>query len=219
MATSARSQAITELGKKLVAELRLDDSNDTLSRWVAHYVAEKMDAAALETGELRKTAERECFEAILSLWEHRRVFPDRRRPFKDFENLFSTLSTLDVQGRSFRYFRENPEADELGGEPLKWLRAAEGVDDAARALIRFFLAAACEGAVDNGREWVTLAKGLDGPLGFDVRIVHQIVDDVDGLVKDPIDPENEEVKAMIARLDRLAKTARAIAAHLKKRLK
>ena len=38
-----RSKAVIDLGKKLVAELKLGD--DMMAQWMAHFIAERMDAA------------------------------------------------------------------------------------------------------------------------------------------------------------------------------
>jgi len=40
MADSAQFDDVLKLGKQLIAELGLDQSIDTLSRWMAHYIAE-----------------------------------------------------------------------------------------------------------------------------------------------------------------------------------
>ena len=42
MVKRIRSDSVLALGKKLVDELGLDQSVDTLGRWMAHYIAEKM---------------------------------------------------------------------------------------------------------------------------------------------------------------------------------
>ena len=48
MVRRIRSDSVLALGKKIVDELGLDQSADTLGRWMAHYLAEKMkDAEAL----------------------------------------------------------------------------------------------------------------------------------------------------------------------------
>jgi len=40
MAPSKTTKDILELGKVLVSELKLEDSRDTLAKWLAHHVAE-----------------------------------------------------------------------------------------------------------------------------------------------------------------------------------
>src|SRR4051812_34460979 len=197
MGSSAHSQAIIELGKRLVQELGVDDSNDTLSRWMAHYIAEKIDEAGSAEGDRKRAAMRECCSAILKLWEHRSSFPTGRRPFGNFESLFETLSSLNVDDRTARYFRTARMAaagDNVVSESQQWLNAAAGLDDAARVLIRYCLAVAAEKAVNKSRNWIRLIEALDRPKGFDVQIVHFVTNDVDALAHPAeSNPEREKL--------------------------
>ena len=64
------------LGKRIVKELDLEDSVDTLGRWMAHRIAELIERAEQgETEAEREAAKRECTDVILSLWGHRAKFP------------------------------------------------------------------------------------------------------------------------------------------------
>ena len=83
MANPKRFTTVVELGERLVRELEVDDSNDTLGRWMAHYVAEQLANAQSARGAARKAAQQECFRSILELWKHRNALPEGRRPFRD----------------------------------------------------------------------------------------------------------------------------------------
>src|SRR6266436_3211912 len=82
---SARSHDILTLGCKLVEELGLEPSVDTLGRWMAHHIADLMLEAKSATGKEKELAEKNCFEAILALWKHRAELPNGKRPFEDLE--------------------------------------------------------------------------------------------------------------------------------------
>src|SRR5436190_24365351 len=82
MGQSVDSDAVLALGKKLVAELELDEPADTLSRWMAHYVAELMQAAEATDAEQRQEIKDRCYTAILELWQHRSELPGGKRPFR-----------------------------------------------------------------------------------------------------------------------------------------
>lgn len=45
MENSELQEQIINLGKLLVQELKLDPGSDTFSKWMAHYIAEKMKTA------------------------------------------------------------------------------------------------------------------------------------------------------------------------------
>ncbi|MHB1938668.1 MAG: hypothetical protein ACYCOR_19110 [Acidobacteriaceae bacterium] len=83
------------LGKHLVSELGLEDSNDTLGRWMAHHVAELITA----TEEAESKAEKAVIgartvETILKLWEHRTVLPGQAYPLAQFREILELLSKL-----------------------------------------------------------------------------------------------------------------------------
>jgi hypothetical protein len=79
------------LGKQLVEELRRGPDVDTLSRWMAHYIAQQIATAEIATGNNKAAAEDECVRSILALWEHRAAFPHDRRPFESFEPILRAL--------------------------------------------------------------------------------------------------------------------------------
>ena len=59
-----RSDSILALGKKIVDELDADQPVDTLSRWMAHYIAEKIGDAETATDEARDRKMSECSDTI-----------------------------------------------------------------------------------------------------------------------------------------------------------
>jgi hypothetical protein len=65
------------LGKKIVDELELTDSVDTLGRWMAHYIAELIERSEAALEEERESLKCECADTILRLWEHRNIVPLR----------------------------------------------------------------------------------------------------------------------------------------------
>jgi len=84
-----------ELGKHLVSELGLEDSNDTLGRWMARRVAELMTAAKEAKNKAeRAVAEERAVETILKLWEHRPTLPDQAYPLAQFREILELLSKL-----------------------------------------------------------------------------------------------------------------------------
>jgi hypothetical protein len=74
-ALTARSKswpAVVRLGERIVAELGLEESTDTLSRWMAHHIAEAITRA--EKG--RRKDKDAAADLILRLWEHRTSWPN-----------------------------------------------------------------------------------------------------------------------------------------------
>jgi hypothetical protein len=76
-----------------VKELDLEDSVDTLGRWMAHRIAELMEGAEqAETEAEREAAKRECTNVIIRLWEHRAKFPFKP-PLADIAKFLKNLTS------------------------------------------------------------------------------------------------------------------------------
>ena len=222
MVERIRSDSVLALGQKLVDELGLDQSVDTLGRWMAHYIAEKMEAAESATGEDRDRKMSECSDAILKLWAHRSELPDGRRPFEEFGQIFRVLQSLDIDDPTSRYFRQARSAAEQDDEDdatKQWLNIASGVDDAARVLIRYCLATAAQEAVDKSREWVALAEAIAEEKEIDIRMVRAIVEDAEVLnSENPDDTARAKIEDLIKKLEAFTDFSSTLSACLRGQL-
>lgn len=82
------------MGDRIVRELALDDSTDTLGRWMAHRVAELIDRGnKTTTDKARNKAAAEATELILRLWAHRSNWPEGWPP----QSAVKVLAALDPQ--------------------------------------------------------------------------------------------------------------------------
>ena len=85
---------IIKLGKKLVKELDLQSSVNTLARWMSHYLAElihNIDVA--ESAEEKKILKRECCDEILKLWSQKENLPISK-PLDDLRPVIEILQVL-----------------------------------------------------------------------------------------------------------------------------
>lgn len=159
------SVATLALGEKLVLELKLAESTNTLARWMAHYVAELMVRAKHAAPPECHEAQRLCARAILDLWAQARAFPRRKAAFESIDRVIEAIESLHPD--SGPHYRNelwrtlharatsgNSEVDEL-------LAAALGIDGAARNLIYHVLAQAAQVAQRDSAEWLELAEHLD----------------------------------------------------------
>lgn len=152
------------LGRKIVEELKLDPGVDTLSRWMAHHIAELMDEADKAKGDEKKAKQTQCAELILKMWDRRYQLSDGSRPFGDMEPIFRTLDSLDTNSTEIRHYKkpwqlareeeENPTVTEL-------MKAIEGIDYSAKLLIRSALVQAAEFVVEKKVEWGRLIQEVD----------------------------------------------------------
>lgn len=153
------------LGEKLVAELKLVESTDTLARWMAHYVAELLVRAQHALPSKREKAQEVCARAILDLWAHARSYPAKRKPFESIDRVIEAIESLHPNGGP--HYRNNiwraldARADRGDSEVEELMTTAFGIDAAARNLIHHILAHATCAAGRDSAEWLELAQQLD----------------------------------------------------------
>lgn len=201
---SEHSEAIITLGKKLVTELDLGDSVDTLGRWMAHYVAELVLEAEAATGIDRTAKQIQLRDAILALWAHRFELPDRKRPFSEFEPILRALASLDPESQSLRYFSPSRAPDNEHSESKetrKWTELASSIDHISKVLIDYCLTLAADSALDKSKEWVELAKdaGIDDSFEF---VVIRFIKNQSDLMKEA-DPNVHQRRVLKDRLKKL----------------
>lgn len=212
-----RSKAVIELGKQIVAGMKLGD--DVVAQWMAHHVAEKISAAEQAPSDTRDAAVAACIDAIFKLWANRHTLPPYMRPLRELEPLLRTIKSLGVdEADEPRFFSHAPHDEELVGATDKekeLLGFAIGIDHAARELIRYLLSAAAERSSEATR--LLLDNIVKGGLDAEVELrVSRFV--AEGLLK-----ANEEAQktAMLARIEKLKSFANAalfLAEEMKKTL-
>lgn len=157
-------QRVIELGKALVKELDIEPGNDTLSRWLVHYIAELMVKLENAEEDQKSQLQQQCFETILTLWQHRSSFKNGHRPFENFEPILRTLAALDPENRNsyYRFWNQRELDDSVLSDDVKhWTELAVGLDHAARIWIKFALDQATQHALDEKTSsWLSTAQGL-----------------------------------------------------------
>jgi hypothetical protein len=179
MEDSVIQKRIISLGKALVQELGLEPGVDTLSRWMAHYIAEQIASAENTTGKDKSDAELRCFDTILKIWQHRSSLPNGRRPFEDFEPIFHALEKLDPDNRQPYSFilppsessKPNNKSESIPDDVQKWINIALGIDRTARVLIEYVLKQAAINASDEKtKSWLMKSSGIANDEGRQIII-------------------------------------------------
>lgn len=232
MENSELQEQIINLGKFFVQELKLDPGSDTFSKWMAHYIAEKMKLSELAiTDEDKKDAEKECFETIIALWKHRWLLPSRKRPLEKFEPILKTLDRLNPEGNEpYFYHSLDHELSELekNNPDLKviteYTKMALQIDKAARTLIEFALNQAALKA-KNERTQFFLINSLNLHENYDVKTINTILDSAPEIGLKNYNEEDlkkkyliEKLKNKIEQLDNFAKLNEFIIAEYQKSL-
>lgn len=212
------------MGEKLVEELS-SDRVDTLGRWMAHYVAERIVEAESAPASDKKELEAACAEEILKIWAHRQEFPGGFRPFNDFEPVLRTLQSLDLDPQFPRYFdrlitQGDSEMEGSEAEAREWHKIAIGIDSAAKILIRACLAASVAKAVDRSRPWVALAESIADENANDIQTFRFLIDNADLVAaKDPKARDRKRLKEELEKLDGFESLVKALRKDLKNKLR
>ena len=194
-------ERIINLGKHISEELEQGEYPDTLSRWMAHYIAQLITQTENSTGGKKKATEKECFNTILKLWEYKSSFPNGKKPFERFEVIFKTLEKLNPDNHN-QFFYNNQQENETDDDFVKQsMKVIQIIDEAVRVWIEYILKDAVELANDEKtKKWLKMAiptKNRD-----EVNILFKILgsdDDNDDLKSRVI----KEIKYLESRIEQL----------------
>ncbi|HHK4224546.1 TPA: hypothetical protein ACQTXI_003037 [Pseudomonas aeruginosa] len=215
----ARSKSVIALGKRIVASLSQDE--DLTSEWMAHLIAERINAVEKAQPEDRAEAEEACVQEILRLWEHRYKAPARFNPLREIEPIARSLAALDPEREEFRYYSEalGLAREEDCKNPSDWLKLALQINHTSKDLIRFslqqggreaFATPEFKGAFDE-------AIGANVDLDVEIRLARFIAenDDLEELLAQAAEKSTRE---KIAQLERFAALSMQMAEKLKQSL-
>jgi hypothetical protein len=210
--------AILALGQKIVQEFDRKGHEDTLSQWMAHYVADLMQGAISGSGAERAQRVADCSKAILELWAHRSQFPDGKRPFEDFEPVLRVMRSLDPSDQRPRYFPAivRSAGEDGNSEAAPWLRAALRVDSVAKVLIRYCLDLAMTSETDKSREWLAVAESISNDPDIDVESLRAVFVDQNPAPPDDRAHELARIEEKLEKLDAFDSFAKAIRTELEK---
>lgn len=200
---------IISLGNLFVKELNLDPGVDTFSKWMAHYIAEKMMVAENSTGKEKQIAEKECFDIILKLWEHRWTLSDRNRPFKDFEPILILLEKINPDNDNDYYHRVilnrlYPELENNITLNSSWLNVSKEIDRVARIWIEYCIGmAVAEIDSEKAKEWVENGKQMHN--SDDVVVIDILINARSKEVSEEDAIKEREIKKIKKRIDELEK--------------
>lgn len=206
------------LGKKLEKNLE-KNSGDEISAWMAHFIAEKMAAIGSARGKAKASAQRECFEAILTLWDYQDCFPHDIRPFKGFDPIFRAMAHIDPNKTAPSFFRNENGDNQPPKEIEQAIKFITNLDAAARIMISFFVRESILHATDESTlEWLDAINGM--ARSDEARIILKLVPELDD--KDTAQDQNEkrknELSEHIDRLEAFESLSREIKSVLKAEL-
>lgn len=215
-----RYKEVLALGRKLVDELGKQPPPRVLCRWMAHYIAELIDAADNALPQERAARQQKCYDAILQLWERHATFPGSKDPFKAFKPIVRALKRLDPDDEQSNLINCVTGGDSVPNEDpylVPLLEFARLVESTARRLVYYTFIDAARTAKGRSREWLELATNanLEVPV---VELIIQFGVDADGREEDPRIREREEVEKHMQNLDEFVAMATELRAKLSTQL-
>jgi len=196
---------IINLGKLLVKELGLTNSTDTLSRWMAHYLAEKIiQQDSLPCGEERDEIEKTCFNTILMLWKHRWLLPTGSRPFESFEPILKVLGRINPENGDpffYRYKDEllsNEESDLNLAEVNQCSEMILHIDKVAKIWINYIIERMVSTAKNEKIE-AFIENAIDEIIDDDINIIDSLLNEENTKI------DNYRLKTLIKRTEELKK--------------
>ncbi|WP_157267974.1 hypothetical protein [Azohydromonas aeria] len=165
-----RSEALLALGKRLVKTLSSDE--DLISDWMAHLIAERMQAVEAASPDQRPAAQEACAREIVRLWQHRYTAPAGVNALADLLPLAQTIESLQPGEHRFRYAARvlGLAANEKGESRSGWLDFAMQADRTARDVIRFALHQAAAEVTDDG----DFKRALNEALGAEMQVTFEL---------------------------------------------
>lgn len=155
---------IIKLGKKMIEEVKLQNSVDTLSKWMIYYISELIVKAENETGEKKAELNLECCNVILKVWEQRHSQNAISSPFEKFQKVYEVLTQLNIDDQwSFYSWRYKPEHDEaISSSQRYWLSLIKELDQVVKVWIKYFSYEAANELVDEGiNGWLDVLEGIE----------------------------------------------------------
>ncbi|MBO9410756.1 MULTISPECIES: hypothetical protein [unclassified Ruegeria] len=213
MEHSEQSKKIIELGKRIVQELDLDQSCDTLGRWMAHHLAQLITKAEQGPEDGTSAAQQECRAAIFELWEHILSVPTATRPFRDLEPVVETIRALDPDERTYFYqtrAQEIADSSDLPEAAKDWLKLSRGIDHSARILIQMCFDRVGDETSGKLKEWIELASDAGASELPIVRVIHQLQDQQGGRERSA-EEQRKKLRERLERLDSMVRLSELLA--------
>lgn len=210
MEKSQAPERIIDLGRSIVKELELDSRGNTLSKWMAYYLAEKIEMIDTLNDDEKNTAEKECFEIILRLWKERWSAKHGKGFLNEFEPLFKTLEKLNPNRDRFFFMRERPlfESDEKASKAGKpkdksLFKDALKVDKLARSIIYGLLTKATSDIQLSTEKKELIENAIDLVDEPEIKIISTFMLPENDNEDDKARKQKEEIKELKQRISAL----------------
>ncbi|WP_430427038.1 hypothetical protein [Maribacter litoralis] len=146
---------ILKLGKKLVKELELVHTSNTLARWLTHYLAELINNIdKCESKEEKSKLQKECCEIILEIWGKRERIPIEK-PTERLKPIIDVISLLKKNEHPFIRHRFFDKKNGLKNSNSSWLSFLEIVKNNSERIYRkSLISMISEELLEKDKVWI-----------------------------------------------------------------
>ena len=148
-------EEILKLGKKLIAELELVYTTNTLARWLGHYVAELIQAIYYcDDNDEKIKLKKECCNLILEIWDKRERIPFDK-PLSKLEPIINVLKLLKKREHPLISHRFNSNNRDFNNEHSNWINFLGIIKDNSERIYRKVLTSMINSEVlEKDKEWI-----------------------------------------------------------------
>ncbi|WP_055436659.1 hypothetical protein [Lacinutrix algicola] len=148
-------EQILKLGKKLIKELELVYTVNTLSRWMTHYLAELINTIdKCESKEEKSKLQKECCDIILEIWKKREGLPIEK-PTEKLKPIIDVISLLKKNEHPFIRHRFFDKKKGLKNSNSSWLSFLEIVKNNSERIYRkSLIAMISEELLEKDKDWI-----------------------------------------------------------------
>ena len=148
-------EEILKLGEKLIKELELVYTRNTLARWLAHCLAELINNIdKCESKEDKSKLQKECCDIILEIWQKRERVPIEK-PTEKLKPIIDVLSLLKTNQHPFIRHRFLDKRNKLKNNNSSWLSFLEIVKTNSERIYRkSLISMISEEVLEKDKEWI-----------------------------------------------------------------
>jgi hypothetical protein len=148
-------EEILRLGKKLITELELVYTGNTLARWMVHYLAELMhNIEACESKIEKAKLKKECCSIILEIWEKRERTPIEK-PIEKLKPIVDVLSLLKKNEHPFighSFLANNRNLKDKHSSWFEFLRIVKS--NSERIYSKSLISMVSDEVLEKDKEWI-----------------------------------------------------------------
>lgn len=157
------TKSLEQLGKTLIKEYELENSTNTLERWMLHYLTELFyKEKSCEDLENKKSIQVEIKDLILDFWRLRYHLADEDSLFKKNQTLINALEKIGTQSiiPISSFFNPYDSADTLGISETEWQDKLLAIDKSSKIVMSHCVLEYLNDTAEKNDEIVKLIESI-----------------------------------------------------------